>query len=37
VQELGAIDGAELTAGDRLVMETPGGGSWGINNQGEPE
>ncbi len=29
VQELGAIDGAQLMAGDRLIMETPGGGGWG--------
>ncbi|MDA0335175.1 MAG: hydantoinase B/oxoprolinase family protein [bacterium] len=29
VQELAAIAGAELAAGDRLVMETPGGGGWG--------
>jgi 5-oxoprolinase (ATP-hydrolysing) len=29
IQELAAIDGAEVSAGDRLVMETPGGGGWG--------
>jgi 5-oxoprolinase (ATP-hydrolysing) len=27
--ELAGIDGAELEAGDRLVLETPGGGGWG--------
>jgi len=36
VQQLAAIAGAELTAGDRLVMETPGGGGWGeYDNHGE--
>jgi 5-oxoprolinase (ATP-hydrolysing) len=30
VEELGAVDGRELAAGDRLVLETPGGGGWGI-------
>jgi 5-oxoprolinase (ATP-hydrolysing) len=29
VEELGAIDGCEVAAGDRLVLETPGGGGWG--------
>lgn len=33
VQHLAAIDGAEVAAGDRLVMETPGGGGWGVNTQ----
>jgi 5-oxoprolinase (ATP-hydrolysing) len=32
VQPLGSIDGAELQAGDRLVVETPGGGGWGSEN-----
>ncbi len=27
--ELGPIDGCEVEAGDRLVLETPGGGGWG--------
>ncbi|UCF66159.1 MAG: hydantoinase B/oxoprolinase family protein, partial [Acidobacteriota bacterium] len=27
--ELDAIDGAELAAGDRLILETPGGGGYG--------
>jgi len=29
VEELGPIDGREVGAGDRLVMETPGGGGFG--------
>ncbi len=29
VLELGPIDGCEVDAGDRLVLETPGGGGWG--------
>ncbi len=29
VVELGAIDGCRVGAGDRLVLETPGGGGWG--------
>jgi 5-oxoprolinase (ATP-hydrolysing) len=29
VEELGAIDGREVNAGDRLVLETPGGGGYG--------
>ncbi len=29
--ELGAVDGYELEAGDRLVLETPGGGGWGCD------
>jgi len=29
VVELRPIDGAEVEAGDRLVLETPGGGGWG--------
>jgi 5-oxoprolinase (ATP-hydrolysing) len=27
--ELGTVDGCEAGAGDRLVLETPGGGGWG--------
>jgi N-methylhydantoinase B/oxoprolinase/acetone carboxylase alpha subunit len=27
--ELGSTDGREVEAGDRLVIETPGGGGWG--------
>jgi len=27
--ELAAIDGCEVEAGDRLILETPGGGGWG--------
>jgi 5-oxoprolinase (ATP-hydrolysing) len=26
---LGAVDGREVEAGDRLIIETPGGGGWG--------
>jgi 5-oxoprolinase (ATP-hydrolysing) len=29
VEELEAIDGREVEPGDRLVLETPGGGGWG--------
>ena len=29
IHELAAMDGVEVEAGDRLVMETPGGGGWG--------
>ena len=29
VEELAAVDGRELAAGDRLLLETPGGGGWG--------
>ena len=27
--ELGAVDGCEINAGDRLILETPGGGGYG--------
>ncbi len=29
VLELGGIDGCDAEAGDRLILETPGGGGWG--------
>ena len=29
VQELGSVDGCEMERGDRLLLETPGGGGWG--------
>ncbi|HYH78579.1 MAG TPA: hydantoinase B/oxoprolinase family protein, partial [Longimicrobium sp.] len=29
VVELGPVDACEIAAGDRLVLETPGGGGWG--------
>ncbi|WP_420127978.1 hydantoinase B/oxoprolinase family protein [Longimicrobium sp.] len=29
VLELGSVDGTEVEAGDRLLLETPGGGGWG--------
>lgn len=31
--ELGSIDGCEVRAGDRLILETPGGGGWGTEEQ----
>ena len=34
VQPLGAIDGCEVGPGDRLVLETPGGGGWGDLERG---
>jgi 5-oxoprolinase (ATP-hydrolysing) len=32
--ELGSVDGCEVAAGDRLVLETPGGGGWGAVEEG---
>src|SRR5205823_9561204 len=29
VEELASIDGREVRPGDRLILETPGGGGWG--------
>ncbi|HEX6750101.1 MAG TPA: hydantoinase B/oxoprolinase family protein [Longimicrobium sp.] len=29
IVELGPVDGCEVAPGDRLVLETPGGGGWG--------
>jgi len=29
VVELGPVDGCDVEAGDRLILETPGGGGWG--------
>jgi 5-oxoprolinase (ATP-hydrolysing) len=29
VEELASVDGREVEAGDRLLLETPGGGGWG--------
>ncbi|HKV11000.1 MAG TPA: hydantoinase B/oxoprolinase family protein, partial [Thermoanaerobaculia bacterium] len=29
VEEMGPVDGREVEAGDRLILETPGGGGWG--------
>jgi 5-oxoprolinase (ATP-hydrolysing) len=29
IEELGPIDGRRVEAGDRLIVETPGGGGWG--------
>jgi 5-oxoprolinase (ATP-hydrolysing) len=34
--ELAAIDGCRAGAGDRLVVETPGGGGWGAPVGGDP-
>ncbi|HXV76761.1 MAG TPA: hydantoinase B/oxoprolinase family protein, partial [Candidatus Polarisedimenticolaceae bacterium] len=28
--ELGAVDGCSIRRGDRLIVETPGGGGWGV-------
>ena len=33
VEDLASIDGREVGPGDRLILETPGGGGWGL--QGE--
>jgi 5-oxoprolinase (ATP-hydrolysing) len=30
VEELGSVDGREVGPGDRLILETPGGGGWGF-------
>lgn len=30
-EELASVDGREVEAGDRLILETPGGGGWGVN------
>lgn len=32
--ELGSVDGCEVEAGDRLILETPGGGGWGAGDKG---
>jgi 5-oxoprolinase (ATP-hydrolysing) len=32
--ELGSVDGVEVETGDRLVLETPGGGGWGGGMEG---
>ena len=29
VETRGSVDGAEVAPGDRLIIETPGGGGWG--------
>ena len=34
-QVLGSVDGCEVSAGDRLVIETPGGGGWGPSGDRE--
>jgi len=34
-RSLEGIDGCEVDAGDRLVLETPGGGGWGTPSTGE--
>jgi 5-oxoprolinase (ATP-hydrolysing) len=31
---LTSVDGCEVTAGDRLILETPGGGGWGTAGSG---
>jgi len=35
VEELSSLDGREVGPGDRLILETPGGGGWGDPVQGE--
>jgi 5-oxoprolinase (ATP-hydrolysing) len=35
VEVLGSVDGREVAAGDRLVLETPGGGGWGSREPGQ--
>jgi 5-oxoprolinase (ATP-hydrolysing) len=30
--ELGSVDGMEVEPGDRLLLETPGGGGWGMSD-----
>ena len=32
--ELGSVDGCEVQPGDRLVIQTPGGGGWGKGDEG---
>jgi 5-oxoprolinase (ATP-hydrolysing) len=32
--ELGSVDGCEVAPGDRLILETPGGGGWGTPGSG---
>ena len=34
-EELEGIDGAEIDTGDRLIVETPGGGGWGSDEERE--
>ena len=34
VEELASVDGREAAPGDRLVLETPGGGGWGEEERG---
>lgn len=29
VVEIGSVDGCDVGTGDRLILETPGGGGWG--------
>jgi 5-oxoprolinase (ATP-hydrolysing) len=29
VVKLGSVDGCDVLPGDRLIVETPGGGGWG--------
>ena len=32
-RELAGIDGCEVAAGDRVILETPGGGGWGLEEE----
>ena len=33
IEELASVDGREVEPGDRLILETPGGGGWGRKNE----
>jgi 5-oxoprolinase (ATP-hydrolysing) len=35
VEELNSIDGTEVNVGDRFIVETPGGGGYGVNSKEE--
>jgi 5-oxoprolinase (ATP-hydrolysing) len=37
VVELASVDGVEASSGDRLLLETPGGGGWGRPRPGDGE
>jgi 5-oxoprolinase (ATP-hydrolysing) len=36
VDALGAVDGTDVDVGDRLIVETPGGGGWGSPTSARP-
>ncbi|HEX6902376.1 MAG TPA: hydantoinase B/oxoprolinase family protein [Thermoanaerobaculia bacterium] len=37
VEDLASIDGRDVEAGDRLILETPGGGGWGPSPRPSPD